>query len=316
MTAVGPRPLIVCLRDCVCALFEKKDNPTAFVLASHHRSLTAEDAALDANKVYRTTYMFSATMPPAVERLARTCAPPRAAREPTTERDRVRMRIPPPLRERTRTDPLLTPPPHPRPPPRYMRNPVKVQIGSAGKAADLITQTVLMCRENEKPGLLEREVEKARDTQTMVFVNTRAVRAGNALFGAVAGGAALAFCLIEPIFTRRASDSPQHPVRPPVRSQTADFIQKALAKLGKSCTVLHSGKTQDVREQSILGFRQKKYQFLIATDVAVRFNNCVLFFPSSLACLLAGRQKPACRYRRLSCGRWVYLSRGSTRKHG
>lgn len=49
---------------------------------------------------------------------------------------------------------------------------MKVQIGSAGKAADLITQTVVMCRENEKPGLLEREVEKAKETQTMIFVNT------------------------------------------------------------------------------------------------------------------------------------------------
>jgi hypothetical protein len=29
------------------------------------------DVALEANRVYRTTYMFSATMPPAVERLAR-----------------------------------------------------------------------------------------------------------------------------------------------------------------------------------------------------------------------------------------------------
>ena len=30
-----------------------------------------EEEALEKNKVYRTTYMFSATMPPAVERLAR-----------------------------------------------------------------------------------------------------------------------------------------------------------------------------------------------------------------------------------------------------
>lgn len=30
-----------------------------------------EDVADDADFVYRTTYMFSATMPPAVERLAR-----------------------------------------------------------------------------------------------------------------------------------------------------------------------------------------------------------------------------------------------------
>ena len=32
---------------------------------------TNEEEDLDTNKVYRTTYMFSATMPPTVERLAR-----------------------------------------------------------------------------------------------------------------------------------------------------------------------------------------------------------------------------------------------------
>lgn len=31
----------------------------------------AEDAVIEDTKLYRTTYMFSATMPPAVERLAR-----------------------------------------------------------------------------------------------------------------------------------------------------------------------------------------------------------------------------------------------------
>jgi ATP-dependent RNA helicase DDX23/PRP28 len=35
------------------------------------RQPEAEDAVLEKDKVYRTTYMFSATMPPAVERLAR-----------------------------------------------------------------------------------------------------------------------------------------------------------------------------------------------------------------------------------------------------
>lgn len=52
--------------------------------AHHPRVLTSQPSAplvlflgvpadeeLEANRVYRTTYMFSATMPPAVERLAR-----------------------------------------------------------------------------------------------------------------------------------------------------------------------------------------------------------------------------------------------------
>ena len=37
----------------------------------HLQQPEAEDAVLEKDKVYRTTYMFSATMPPAVERLAR-----------------------------------------------------------------------------------------------------------------------------------------------------------------------------------------------------------------------------------------------------
>ena len=36
----------------------------------------SEDVELEGNKIYRTTYMFSATMPPCVERLARKCVFP------------------------------------------------------------------------------------------------------------------------------------------------------------------------------------------------------------------------------------------------
>jgi len=87
-----------------------------------------EDAALDANKVYRTTYMFSATMPPTVERLAR----------------------------------------------KYMRNPAVVNIGNAGKAADLITQHVLMCKENQKAQMLEDFMRRKPEAETViVFVNAK-----------------------------------------------------------------------------------------------------------------------------------------------
>ena len=37
-----------------------------------------DESEVEASRVYRTTYMFSATMPPTVERLARTCARGRA----------------------------------------------------------------------------------------------------------------------------------------------------------------------------------------------------------------------------------------------
>ena len=54
------------------------------------------DGVLEEERVYRTTYMFSATMPPPVERLAR----------------------------------------------KYMRRPAVINIGSAGKATDNVTQKV------------------------------------------------------------------------------------------------------------------------------------------------------------------------------
>lgn len=64
----------------------------------------AEEVELDSKRLYRTTYMFSATMPPAVERLAR----------------------------------------------KYLRRPVVVNIGSAGKATDLVTQKIYILKVGHK----------------------------------------------------------------------------------------------------------------------------------------------------------------------
>ncbi|KAJ6687368.1 ATP-DEPENDENT RNA HELICASE DBP3 [Salix koriyanagi] len=86
-----------------------------------------EDEELDAKKIYRTTYMFSATMPPAVERLAR----------------------------------------------KYLRNPVVVTIGTAGKATDLISQHVIMTKESEKSSRLHRLLDELGDKTAIVFVNTK-----------------------------------------------------------------------------------------------------------------------------------------------
>lgn len=69
-----------------CQYFQPADSILKLPLRPPHKLLPAyllptppplaclplpADVALEANKVYRTTYMFSATMPPAVERLAR-----------------------------------------------------------------------------------------------------------------------------------------------------------------------------------------------------------------------------------------------------
>ncbi|KAF5449183.1 hypothetical protein F2P56_029659 [Juglans regia] len=86
-----------------------------------------EDEELDEKKIYRTIYLFSATMPPAVERPAR----------------------------------------------KYLRNPVVVTIGTAGKATDLISQHVNMMKESEKFCRLQRLFDELGDRTTIVFVNTK-----------------------------------------------------------------------------------------------------------------------------------------------
>jgi ATP-dependent RNA helicase DDX23/PRP28 len=85
-----------------------------------------EDDVLEADRVYRTTYMFSATMPPAVERLSK----------------------------------------------KYLRRPVMIHVGSAGRATDNVSQRVIMVKENEKPYLLKQELELAGYVKTIVFANT------------------------------------------------------------------------------------------------------------------------------------------------
>ncbi|CAI5475034.1 unnamed protein product, partial [Closterium sp. Yama58-4] len=140
----------------------------------------SEDAELDASRIYRVTYMFSATMPPSVERLAR----------------------------------------------KYLRNPVVVTIGTAGKATDLITQNVFMVKDSEKISRLQRILEGVGEDRTViVFVNTK---------------------------------------------KTADGVAKQIDRMGFNVTTLHGGKTQEQREVSLEGFRTKKFNVLVATDVAGR----------------------------------------------
>ncbi|XP_071692108.1 DEAD-box ATP-dependent RNA helicase 21 [Rutidosis leptorrhynchoides] len=138
-----------------------------------------EDEELDEKRIYRTTYMFSATMPTAVERLAR----------------------------------------------KYLRNPVVVTIGTAGKATDLITQHVIMVKESEKMPRLQKLLDDLGDKTAIVFINTK---------------------------------------------KSADFVSKTLEKSGYRVTTLHGGKSQEQREISLEGFRTKRFNVLVATDVAGR----------------------------------------------
>ncbi|CAI9094177.1 OLC1v1029870C1 [Oldenlandia corymbosa var. corymbosa] len=136
---------------------------------------------LDENRIYRTTFMFSATMSNKVERLAR----------------------------------------------KYLRNPVVVTIGTAGKPTDLITQHVIMVTEQKKPDRLHKLLYELGDKTTIVFVNERT---------------------------------------------KVDTVLKTLSKAATNCrvTTLHGGMSQEQRKLSLEGFRTKKYNVLVATDVAGR----------------------------------------------
>ena len=73
--------------------FDDQVTGVLYVISSSNMKPENEDEELGDKKVHRATYMFSATMPPTVERLAR----------------------------------------------KYIRIPVVVTIGNAGKATNLIT---------------------------------------------------------------------------------------------------------------------------------------------------------------------------------
>ncbi|KAL8470345.1 hypothetical protein ACS0TY_032990 [Phlomoides rotata] len=108
---------------------------------------------------------------------------------------------------------------------KYLRNPVVVNIGTAGKATDLITQHVMMTKENDKMDRLKRLLDELGDKTAIVFVNTKRV---------------------------------------------ADNVAKNLDKEGYRVTTLHGGKSQEQKEISLEDFRTKRYNVLVATDVAGR----------------------------------------------
>ncbi len=174
--------------------------------------------------IYRTTYMFSATMPPAVERLAR----------------------------------------------KYLRRPVVVTIGSAGRATDNVTQRVVVLKDNEKAHRLEQELEMVEEKRAIVFANTKEQcnKVHSKLeslgyrwvqSGALHGGA-------EWRRVRRGRGGARL-LRRRVDERRAPF---AAPRALRRCAVLHSGRSQDQREEGIKGFREDKYNVLIATDVAGR----------------------------------------------
>lgn len=137
-----------------------------------------EDEELDENKIYRTTYMLSATMSHSVESLAR----------------------------------------------NYLRNPVVVTIGESTK---LVTQQVIMIKESDKFSRLKKLIDELGDDKTaIVFANTK---------------------------------------------NKVDYIVKNLEKLERCrVTALHAGKSQEQRDINLEGFREKRFNVLVSTDVLGR----------------------------------------------
>jgi len=108
---------------------------------------------------------------------------------------------------------------------KYLRNPVVVTIGTAGKTTDLITQHVIMLKESEKIPRLQKLLNDLGDKTAIVFCNTK---------------------------------------------KSVDARAKDLDRLGYRVTTLHGGKSQEQREISLEGFRNKRFNVLVATDVAGR----------------------------------------------
>jgi ATP-dependent RNA helicase RhlE len=50
----------------------------------------------------------------------------------------------------------------------------------------------------------------------------------------------------------------------------ADRVGNGLRKIGKSVTILHSNRSQSERNEALAGFSSKKYQIMVATDIASR----------------------------------------------
>jgi superfamily II DNA/RNA helicase len=200
--------------------------------------------------VYRTTYMFSATMPVSVERLAR----------------------------------------------KYMRNPAVVNIGNAGKAADLITQTVIMTKDNQK---MELYGPHARPPYSEAFDANRTKRdaGGRSAHARGGGGTHTMQCecalmqrtvigtLLFLSLTQPSVSSLSNSHSPPGldsgrrleslmysmgdqdtsiifvnAKKSCDYVARQCDQMGMAATVLHSGKTQEQRQASLAGFKDKTFK--------------------------------------------------------
>lgn len=137
-----------------------------------------EQKSKEGESVYRITHMFSATMPPPVEKIAR----------------------------------------------RYLRCPSYISIGEPGGGKKEIEQIVEFMSEGEKKHRLKGILNRC-EPPIIIFLNEK---------------------------------------------KAVEILAKTLENWGWNAVIYHGGKTQDQREAAIEGFKSRKYDILVTTDLGQR----------------------------------------------
>jgi ATP-dependent RNA helicase RhlE len=106
----------------------------------------------------------------------------------------------------------------------YMRNPVRVALGSVLKPAESVQLTAYEVRPMEKMDALQ-QLLSAEAGQTLVFARTK---------------------------------------------RGAERIVKSLVRDGFNAAVIHGDRSQSQRNSALNGFQERRYQVLVATDIASR----------------------------------------------
>ena len=133
-----------------------------------------EDAELNENRIYRVTYMFSATMPPGMKRSRQwVWLVVVQSGEGRGKKNLSRTHIQGHSKTELCFISLCCFAAVERLARRYLRQPAVVVIGSAGKAADRIRQDIFMVKDNEKPRKLQEALQNVEVDSTIIFVNTK-----------------------------------------------------------------------------------------------------------------------------------------------
>ena len=178
MIDLGFQPQIQCVLDAMPTSNLRPEDEDEDEDVKQTQDAVPDAVPADGTQLYRQTFLFSATMPPAVEKLAK----------------------------------------------KFCRQPAIIQIGETGRVVDRIEQIVKVVSEGAKPRELEA-VMRDLEPPIIVFVNSR---------------------------------------------KNCDSVSKKVEEIGFNSIVLHGGKLQDQREIAINGFREGKFDVLVATNVAGR----------------------------------------------